>query len=148
MIQTGTALLSGMLFGAGLVVAQMTNPAKVINFLDVSGAWDPSLAFVMGSAFLVSAVAVRFDRRPDAPRVAWPTWSAARSEIDSRLLLGASLFGAGWGLAGFCPGPAIASLVTGSAQVALFVVSMLGGMFVFKWVDANATKPARASARS
>ena len=122
MNRTLTALLSGTLFGAGLATAQMTNPAKVLSFLDFTGAWDPSLAFVMGAAVLVSAVAYRLHRSA-AP--------AATAGIDGRLLAGAALFGLGWGLAGFCPGPALASLITGSSQVALFVVAMLGGMAVY-----------------
>ena len=113
-----TALLSGTLFGAGLATAQMTNPAKVLAFLDVAGAWDPSLAFVMGSALVVSAIAYRVQRTP----------LQFSTTIDARLIAGASLFGLGWGLAGFCPGPALAALATGSAQVAVFTVSMLFGM--------------------
>jgi hypothetical protein len=114
------ALTSGTLFGAGLATSQMTNPAKVIAFLDVAGAWDPSLGFVMGAALVVSAIAYRVRREP-----------AASGAIDARLLGGAALFGLGWGLAGFCPGPAIASLVTGSGRVALFVASMLAGMALY-----------------
>ena len=94
----------------------MTNPAKVLGFLDVVGSWDPSLAFVMGSALAVSAIAYRLQKTP----------LQFSTSIDARLIAGASLFGLGWGLAGFCPGPAIASLVTGSSQVVTFVASMLG----------------------
>jgi len=133
-------LLSGTLFGAGLAVSEMTNPAKVIAFLDITGDWDPSLAFVMGAALLVSMIAVRFDKRSDAPRVGWPTIAAWRAEVDSRLVIGACLFGAGWGLAGFCPGPAMASLITGSGQVAIFVVSMIGGMLLFSLIDSRTLK--------
>jgi hypothetical protein len=123
------ALLSGTLFGSGLAVSQMTNPAKVIGFLDVTGAFDPSLAFVMGTALLVSAVAHQIARR----RLAGASPSTpASSAIDARLLTGAALFGVGWGLAGLCPGPAVAALVTGSADVALFVGSMLAGMGLFR----------------
>ena len=119
MRETLVALVSGTLFGAGLATAQMTNPAKVIAFLDVAGHWDPSLAFVMGTALVVSAIAYRVRRE-----------SSRGGTIDARLLSGAALFGLGWGLAGFCPGPAIASLVTGSGWVALFVVSMITGMAI------------------
>ena len=118
---TLSALLSGTIFGAGLAIAQMTNPAKVLGFLDVAGAWDPSLAFVMGSALVVSAIAYRLRKTP-FPSV---------GQIDGRLLAGAALFGLGWGLAGFCPGPAVASLVSGSAQVVTFVVAMIGGMALY-----------------
>ena len=116
-----SALLSGTLFGAGLATAQMTDPAKVLGFLDVAGSWDPSLAFVMGSALVVSAIAYRIRETP----------LPFSTNIDARLIGGASLFGLGWGLSGFCPGPAIASLVTGSAQVGTFVASMLGGMALY-----------------
>ena len=123
------AMTSGTVFGAGLALAQMTNPAKVKAFLDVAGAWDPSLAFVMGAALLVSAVSLRMTggSRP-AP---------ASGSIDARLLGGAALFGVGWGLGGFCPGPAIASLSTGSFQVALFVCAMLAGMGLFTLLPAS-----------
>jgi uncharacterized membrane protein YedE/YeeE len=131
---TSTALFSGTLFGAGLGVSQMTNPAKVIGFLDVGGAWDPTLAFVMGSALLVAAAAFQLKRILDAGGGSLPVSSPAPAGIDGRLILGASIFGLGWGLAGFCPGPAIAALVTGSGQVVLFVCSMLGGMGLFRLV--------------
>lgn len=121
------ALLSGTLFGAGLAVSQMTNPAKVIGFLDLTGAWDPSLAFVMGAALAVSAAGVQLARRANTSSVAAPG-----SGVDGRLLAGASIFGLGWGLAGFCPGPAIASLVTGSGQVLLFVCAMVAGMGLYR----------------
>jgi uncharacterized membrane protein YedE/YeeE len=116
-----TALLSGTIFGSGLAVARMTNPAKVLAFLDVAGAWDPSLAFVMGAALAVSALAYRFRPAP----------SGIATGIDARLLVGAGLFGLGWGLAGFCPGPAIASLSTGSGEVVTFVLAMVVGMLLF-----------------
>jgi len=119
------ALLSGTLFGAGLAVAQMTNPAKVIGFLDVAGTWDPSLAFVMGAALFVSAIAYHVYSGPTAARTA---------PFDARLVGGAALFGLGWGLAGFCPGPAVASLVTGSWQVFLFVGSMVVGMALYRFI--------------
>jgi uncharacterized membrane protein YedE/YeeE len=135
MRSTLVALFSGTLFGAGLAIAQMTNPAKVIGFLDVAGAWDPSLAFVMAGALSVSAVAFHLHRRKVGPR--------PHAAIDARLLGGAALFGTGWGLAGLCPGPAVASLVSGSGQVALFVVSMIAGMGIFRLV---AERTSRAQA--
>jgi uncharacterized membrane protein YedE/YeeE len=131
-----TSLSSGVIFGAGLAIAQMTNPAKVIGFLDISGAWDPSLAFVMGAALIVSGVAHQVQRMQLKARAphgqSAPIGSQAMASIDTRLILGASMFGAGWGLAGFCPGPAIASLITGSWSVILFVGSMLVGMGLFE----------------
>jgi uncharacterized membrane protein YedE/YeeE len=130
------ALCSGTLFGAGLSVSQMTNPAKVLGFLDVAGSWDPSLAFVMGAALVVSAVAFRIQRIASGASGVGdaPPASPTTTGIDGRLLLGAATFGLGWGLAGFCPGPALAALVTGSGQVLLFVGSMIGGMGLYKLV--------------
>ncbi len=131
------ALLSGTLFGAGLATSEMTNPAKVLAFLDVTGAWDPSLAFVMGAALVVMAVAWRFERTPSSPP----------SGIDGRLVAGAALFGLGWGLAGFCPGPALAALITGSGEVAVFVGSMLAGMALHHVLtDARPTEIASSDA--
>jgi hypothetical protein len=122
MRSTLSALGSGTLFGGGLAAAQMTNPAKVLSFLDVAGDFDPSLGLVMGAALGVSVIGVRLARRtPSTP-----------ASIDARLLVGATCFGVGWGLAGFCPGPAVASLVSGSREVMLFVVSMLAGMAIFR----------------
>jgi len=132
MKENGIALVSGTLFGIGLAVAQMTNPAKVIHFLDVTGAWDPSLAFVMGAALVVSAIAYRVQKTP----------ISVPAGIDARLVGGAALFGLGWGLAGFCPGPAIASLSTGSPKVVTFVVAMLGGMLLYDLGLARRRDPA------
>ena len=116
------ALASGVTFGGGLALAGMTNPAKVLGFLDVAGDWDPSLAFVMGAALLVFAVAFRVTREE----------VATACGIDARLLVGATLFGVGWGLAGFCPGPAIAALMTGSTSVLTFVGAMVAGMALYR----------------
>ena len=121
-------LLAGLLFGIGLSISGMTNPEKVLAFLDISGAWDPSLAFVMAGAIGVMFMAVLYERR-EAPAVTAPPLQAPPpAKIDTRLLAGAALFGAGWGLAGFCPGPAFAGLASGSLPVAIFVVAMLTGM--------------------
>jgi len=118
------ALVCGTVFGAGLTVSGMTDPAKVLAFLDFTGAWDPTLAFVMGGALVVSAagyaVAQRRDRAWLGDAFAIPT----RRDLDASLLGGAALFGVGWGLVGLCPGPALASLARGSAEVALFVAAM------------------------
>lgn len=124
------AFLTGALFGAGLAIAGMTNPARVLGFLDLAGDFDATLAFVMGGALLVTAPA--FPRVLRWPRPLWANefhLPAARI-IDARLAAGALLFGVGWGLAGLCPGPALAGLVTGSPQVALFVLAMLAGQWL------------------
>jgi uncharacterized membrane protein YedE/YeeE len=126
------ALLAGLLFGLGLILSGMTDPAKVMGFLDLSGNWDPSLALVMGGALLVGSLAFPFVvKRPksilgDALRL--PT----TTQIDRRLVLGGLTFGVGWGLAGYCPGPAIASLAQGGMKPLLFFIAMLAGMAMFE----------------
>ncbi|WP_394836693.1 YeeE/YedE family protein [Pendulispora rubella] len=128
------AFASGLLFAVGLGVAQMTQPAKVLGFLDVAGAWDPSLAFVMVGAIGVHALFVRRATKAERPRFAAAfAWPEAKA-IDARLLAGAALFGIGWGVSGFCPGPALVSVVSLSAKTVAFVVAMLGGMALHRLV--------------
>jgi uncharacterized membrane protein YedE/YeeE len=127
-----SALLGGFIFGAGLVISGMTDTAKVLGFLDVlaipSGGWDPTLAIVMAAALLVAVPGFWLAKRRGRPLLtdvaAWPS----RSDIDPPLIVGAALFGTGWGLAGLCPGPAIANLATLSPMVLLFVAAMIAGM--------------------
>lgn len=126
------AILCGVLFGAGLVVSDMVNPARVLAFLDVAGAWDPSLALVLGGALIPSSLAYLIRRRMVAPVVATSFDVPAAGTIDRRLITGAALFGVGWGAVGLCPGPAIAALTTGQWQILLFVVAMVGGMALFR----------------
>jgi uncharacterized membrane protein YedE/YeeE len=137
------AAIAGLLFGVGLALSGMTRPSKVIGFLDVTGDWDPSLAGVMGGAIAVHAVVNLLLKRRAAPfaadRFALPT----RRDIDSRLVAGAATFGIGWGLAGYCPGPGITSLVSGSAPAAVFVVAMLSAMWVTSKVERTAAVRAR-----
>jgi uncharacterized membrane protein YedE/YeeE len=127
MLRILSCLLSGALFGLGLAIAGMTDPAKVQNFLDVAGTWDPSLAFVMGAAVGLAFLGFRLVLRRPAPfwgsRFHLPTWT----QVDRRLVLGAALFGVGWGLTGYCPGPALATLLAGNQEVWLFVPAMLLG---------------------
>jgi uncharacterized membrane protein YedE/YeeE len=122
------SLVSGFIFGLGLLIAGMVDPRKVLAFLDVFGAWDPSLAVVMASALAVSSVGFRIAARRGQPLLApqslWPT----RSDIDGRLLVGAVLFGLGWGLVGLCPGPALEGLATLSPGVLAFVAAMAAGI--------------------
>ncbi|WP_334187674.1 DUF6691 family protein [Noviherbaspirillum sp.] len=131
-MKTLMALLAGLLFGLGLILSGMTDPSKVLGFLDLSGNWDPSLALVMGGALLVGSVAFPFLlKRPksilgDALRL--PT----ATQIDRRLVLGGLTFGVGWGLAGYCPGPSLASLAQGGIKPLLFFVAMLAGMALFE----------------
>jgi len=122
------ALVSGTLFGAGLTVSGMTDPARVRGFLDVFGAWDPTLVFVMGGAVLVMAVAWRIRSRMGAPIFAERFSLPDRNDLDGRLIAGSILFGIGWGIAGLCPGPAIASLALSPFNVLPFVLAMLAGM--------------------
>lgn len=124
------SLLAGILFGAGLTLSRMIDPAKVVGFLDVFGAWDPTLAFVMAGALAVAAPGYALVRRRRGPLFAAAFQIPTRRDIEPRLLAGAGLFGLGWGLAGFCPGPALAALATGLAPVGLFVLAMIGGMLL------------------
>jgi uncharacterized protein len=126
------AILCGVLFGAGLVVSDMVNPARVLAFLDVAGAWDPSLALVLGGALIPSSLAYLIRRRMAAPIVATRFDVPTGRTIDRRLITGAALFGVGWGVVGLCPGPAIAALTTGRWQILLFVAAMVGGMALFR----------------
>ena len=127
------AFVTGLAFGIGLTIGQMTNPAKVLGFLDLAGAWDPSLAFVMLGAVLVSFLGFRWLRRRVRPLLGgsfqWPTATV----IDRPLLSGAALFGLGWGLVGLCPGPAIATLGIQPLRTASFALAMLLGMALFRW---------------
>ena len=132
MIRILVALVCGVLFGAGMVVSDMINPARVLALLDVTGAWDPSLAFVMGGALIPSSLAYLIRRRMDAPVAADDFHVPEGRRIDRPLIGGATLFGLGWGLVGLCPGPALAALTTGAWQAVAFVVAMIAGMAVFR----------------
>lgn len=144
-MQTIAAGLSGIVFGAGLALSGMTNPAKVLAFLDVFGRWDPTLAFVMGGALAVTAAGYALARRSSRPwigeRFAWPT----RSDLDRDLILGAGLFGVGWGLVGLCPGPALANLWRGSSEIFLFVAAMVAGMLIQRLAASRRAAPASGS---
>jgi len=136
------ALVAGLLFGYGLALSGMVNPSKVLGFLDLFGRWDPTLAVVMGGALAVTLPGFRWVlARPQpwvAPRFALPQ----KQEVDRRLLAGATLFGIGWGLAGFCPGPALAALVSGNVLVYVFVAAMVAGFLLHEFIDALAAKRA------
>ncbi|MBI2733079.1 MAG: YeeE/YedE family protein [Aquabacterium sp.] len=132
MIRLLICLLAGALFGLGLAVAQMTNPLKVQNFLDVAGSWDPSLAFVMGAAVLITLVMFRLVLKRDRPLLGDRFHLPTQLQVDRRLLIGAALFGVGWGMSGYCPGPALATLLSGNTEVLLFVPAMLLGGFLHR----------------
>jgi len=129
------SFLAGLLFGIGLIVSGMTDPSKVIGFLDVAGAWDPSLAFVMGGAILVGLVAFRFARRRTVSFLGGAMHIPNMQQIDRPLVLGSLAFGVGWGLAGYCPGPAVVALGSGYDQAVVFVVSMIVGMALYEAED-------------
>ncbi len=141
MIRLAVALIAGLLFGLGLTVSGMVNPAKVLGFLDVAGDWDPSLAFVMGGAIPVAAIGYAVARLRGAPVCAADFATPGKTGIDARLVLGASVFGVGWGLGGYCPGPALASLSFGGPQVLLFVAAMLAGMGLFHRLGRGKARP-------
>ena len=128
-------LASGALFGAGLALGGMTDPARVRGFLDLFGAWDPTLAFVMGGAVLVMAIAWRVQPRMARPLFADTFALPDRSDLTARLIGGSALFGVGWGIAGLCPGPAIAALVIEPARAAIFVAAMLAGMALVRLTE-------------
>jgi len=125
------ALAAGLVFGIGLILSGMTDPGKVIGFLDVAGRWDPSLALVMGGAVVVGFFAFRLAGRRGTTFLGGGLHLPQRRDIDLRLVGGSLLFGIGWGLAGFCPGPALVSLASGQQPAAVFVAAMLGGMLLY-----------------
>ena len=136
-MQTLASFLCGLVFGSGLLVSGMTQPQKVLGFLDVLGRWDPTLAFVMASALAVSGVGYAVARRHAGPVLAaqylWPT----RTDIDRRLVFGSVLFGIGWGMVGLCPGPALENLASLSPGVFVFVLAMISGMVVQDWFQSR-----------
>jgi len=130
-----TALLAGLVFGLGLILSGMANPAKVLGFLDVAGAWDPSLALVMAGAIAVGFVAFAAASARTTSYLGLPLKLPTARDIDGRLLGGSLLFGAGWGIAGFCPGPALVALGMGELKAVVFVAAMLLGMGVFQVLE-------------
>lgn len=133
MVAMTVPFLAGLVFGIGLVVSQMVDPAKVLGFLDVAGSWDPSLALVMVGALAVTALGYRLTFRHGRPLAAERFQLPTRTDIDRPLVVGAVLFGLGWGTAGYCPGPAIASLAFGRAEIVVFVLAMLAGMAAYRF---------------
>jgi uncharacterized protein len=136
------ALLAGAVFGIGLIVSGMANPAKVLGFLDLAGAWDPSLALVMAGAILVGVFAFTFARRRTASLLGLEMRMPTSSRLDGRLMGGSLLFGIGWGIAGFCPGPALVALGMGEQKALVFVGAMLLGMGLFELFEQRKTLPA------
>lgn len=126
------SFLCGLIFGVGLIVSQMTNPAKVLGFLDIAGQWDPSLAFVMAGAVIVFAIGYRLALRRHSPVFDTKFLLPEKTRLDKPLIIGSLIFGVGWGLAGFCPGPAIVSSGYGDARVWAFVAAMLAGILLVR----------------
>ena len=129
------ALVVGLIFGIGLIVSGMTDPSKVIGFLDLAGRWDPSLGFVMGGAILVGLVAFRFAAGRDKSLLGEAMRLPTATQIDRRLVLGGLAFGTGWGLAGYCPGPALASLASDGSKPLIFAAAMIVGMVIFELLE-------------
>jgi len=138
MRQLLVALVSGTIFGAGLALGGMTDPARVRGFLDLFGAWDPTLAFVMGGAVLVMAVAWVVQRQMLRPLFAEGFSLPDRNDLTPRLIGGSALFGIGWGIAGLCPGPGFAALAIQPVSATIFVVALLGGMLIARLMEGNA----------
>lgn len=129
------AFIAGLIFGIGLIVSGMTDPSKVIGFLDLAGTWDPSLAFVMVGAIIVGMIGYAVARKRTAAFLGGAMHLPTARQIDRRLVLGGLVFGAGWGLAGFCPGPAIVSLGAGQDKAVVFVLAMLVGMAFYEFAE-------------
>lgn len=140
------SLLAGLVFGLGLIVSGMANPAKVLGFLDLAGSWDPSLAFVMAGAIAVGAVAFTVANRRARSFLGAEMRLPSGRHIDRRLVLGSALFGMGWGIAGFCPGPALVSLGMGEVKALVFVAAMLLGMGVFELFEHRKRMPTPGAA--
>ena len=131
------SLLSGLLFGFGLIVAGMSNPARVLNFLDFSANWDATLAFVMGGAIAIAAPGIYWVRKRNKPLFADSFDIPTSKVIDSKLITGSAMFGVGWGISGFCPGPAVVAIATMQSDVLLFVGAMVVGMLAQHFVTAK-----------
>jgi uncharacterized membrane protein YedE/YeeE len=142
------ALAAGLVFGCGLALAQMIDPRKVLGFLDLAGAWDASLMFVLGGAVALTALGFRFVLRRDTPWFEQRFRLPGAAAIDPPLIVGSAIFGIGWGLAGYCPGPAIASLAFGNVEALWFVPAMLAGAGLARWQVRRAGDRALLAARS
>jgi uncharacterized membrane protein YedE/YeeE len=136
-MRTLLAFVAGLVFGLGLLLSGMADPGKVLGFLDLAGAWDPSLAFVMAGAIAAGALAFALARRRTRTLLGDAMPLQAKNGVDRRLVAGSLLFGAGWGLAGFCPGPALVALGMGESKAIVFVLAMLAGMGLFELIEAR-----------
>lgn len=132
----------GLIFGIGIVISGMVNPAKVLNFFDVAGTWDPSLAFVMGGALAVTIPGYRFVWRRTAPALDTTFHLPKKRDLDARLIGGSAVFGIGWGIAGFCPGAALPAIGTFRAEVLVFVGALIAGLLLAKFIQSTAASRA------
>jgi uncharacterized protein len=138
MLMVFTSLLAGLVFGLGLILSGMANPAKVLGFLDLAGSWNPSLAFVMAGAVAVGLIAFAVARRRTLTWLGAAMQLPTSRDMDRRLVMGSALFGIGWGVAGFCPGPGLVALGMGELKALVFVLAMLAGMVIFEWLERRA----------
>lgn len=136
-VYKAVSVIAGLIFGLGLIVSGMSNPAKVLGFLDITGAWDPSLMFVMAGAIAVGAPAYAFMRRKSRSLLGAPLQLPTARDIDRRLVFGSLVFGIGWGLAGICPGPALVLVGYGAVKGVIFLIAMLAGQGVFEWMESR-----------
>ncbi len=132
MLKLIISYIVGLVFGVGIMISGMANPAKVLNFFDIAGTWDPSLAFVMGGALAITVFGYRFVLKQPAPRLADTFHLPTRQDVDLPLVAGSAVFGIGWGIAGFCPGGAIPALGTGRVEVFVFIAALLAGILTAK----------------
>jgi uncharacterized protein len=146
-VQGVTSFVVGLVFGLGLLVSRMADPAKVLGFLDLAGDWDPSLALVMVGAIAVGAVGFALARRRPKALLGGPMRLPVARQIDRRLVVGSVLFGMGWGLAGFCPGPALTAVGMGEPKALLFVLAMLAGMGIYEYLERRRLAPPATLAR-
>ena len=137
-----SAFAIGLVFGIGILVSGMANPAKVLNFFDIAGTWDPSLAFVMGGALIVTAIGFRLVLSRSHPLLAGGFSLPTKRDIDVRLLGGAAIFGVGWGIAGFCPGGVVPALGLGRPEPAIFVAALVAGMLIVRLIETASTRAA------
>lgn len=146
-MQAVSSFVVGLVFGLGLLVSRMADPAKVLGFLDLAGDWDPSLALVMAGAITVGAVGFALARRRPKALLGGPMRLPVARQIDRRLVVGSALFGMGWGLAGFCPGPALTAVGMGQPKAVLFVLAMLAGMGIYEYLERRRLAPPATLAR-
>jgi uncharacterized protein len=146
-VEAVSSFAVGLVFGLGLLVSRMADPAKVLGFLDVAGDWDPSLALVMAGAIAVGAIGFALARRRPTALLGGPMRLPVARQIDRRLVVGSAMFGMGWGLAGFCPGPALTAVGMGQPKALLFVLAMLAGMGIYEYLERRRLAPPATLAR-